>query len=538
MVQHPPLYYWMEAAVLRMPGVSGLAWDLQVWIMRLLSVVLMLPVPLLCWATARRLLTATSGGAAMDPERASRLAVLAAVVPLSVPNMIRDGSSVTNDTLLILTTSVVLYLVSRVMTGDLSRRTAAWLAVALAAALLTKGLALVLPLVILAAYLIAGRRQRPPPPRSRAVGVPLLIVAVGAVVGGLWWLRNLIEYGTVQVDGFGAAQTRVLYGTPDHKGTLLHFIPAFTSGFISRIWGGIGIPDTPNPGPIIVYGWFIVVLVGVVGALVVKGRAGERLGALVLIATSVLTFGVVAEGSLSVFRQWSDHLSAEQGRYLYSTVVAGGGPGRSGMDPDDPSSRAHRTGTDRADRSGGHQCRGLADDHADLVPAGYPAASHPRSAGRDPRSPSVVAVARTGHGVAGDGAPGRHRGSGGSGRWWPTPTDSVVPWTRTLVTVTGPTPPFRSSPESTGRRPSTRAGQCVEALPATGSTGTVATTGSTGSTTVSLDERANRSRFCISNASSVNTRLIRMRSAITPSATDRGAGDHQDATDQQGLDVP
>jgi small subunit ribosomal protein S36 len=322
MVQHPPLYYWMEAAVLRVPGMSGLAWDLQVWIMRLLSVVLMLPVPLLCWATARRLLIARMGGAALDPDRASRLAVLAAVVPLTVPNMIRDGSSVTNDTLLILTTSVVLYLISRVMTGDLSRRTAAWLAVALAAALLTKGLALILPLVILAAYLVGGWRRRPPPPTIRSVGGPLLIVAVGAVVGGLWWLRNLIDYGTVQVDGYGTAETRVLYGPPDHKGTLLHFLPAFTSGFISRIWGGIGIPDTPNPGPVIIYGWFIVVLVGVVAALVVKGRAGERVGAAVLLAITVLTFGVVAEGSLSIFRQWSNHLTAEQGRYIYSTIAA------------------------------------------------------------------------------------------------------------------------------------------------------------------------------------------------------------------------
>ena len=156
MVQHPPLYYWAEAVVLRLPGVSHLAWDLQVWLMRLLSVAFLLPVPILCWATARRILTE------IHPiDNAPALAALAAAVPLTLPNLVRDGSSVSNDSLLILTTSVVLYLACRVMTGDLSRRTSVWMGISLAAALLTKGFALVLPPIILAAYLVGAWRQEP-----------------------------------------------------------------------------------------------------------------------------------------------------------------------------------------------------------------------------------------------------------------------------------------------------------------------------------------------------------------------------------------
>jgi hypothetical protein len=40
-----------------------------------------------------------------------------------------------------------------------------------------------------------------------------------------------------------------------------------------------------------------------------------------LVSAAVLTFLIVADGSLSVFRQWSNELTAEQGRYLYSTIV-------------------------------------------------------------------------------------------------------------------------------------------------------------------------------------------------------------------------
>jgi 4-amino-4-deoxy-L-arabinose transferase-like glycosyltransferase len=332
MVQHPPLYYWLEAAVLRVPGVSYLSWDLQVWLMRLGSVLMMLPLPVLCWAATRRLLigrqqaenpsdTATPEGVVMN-DNVSRLAVLAAVIPLTVPNLIRDGSSVTNDTLLVLTTSVLLYLLSRVLTGDLTRRTAVWVAVSLAAALWTKGLALVLPPIVLAAYLVGWWRWPNPASRMRTLWPPLAIAAAGGVVGGLWWLRNLIDYGTVQVNGFGPGYNRVLYGPPDNVGTFTHFVPSFISGFVMRIWGGVGLPDTPSPGPFIIYGWFFVVLLGVVAALLVKGNAGGRLRGLVLISAPVLTVLVVADGSFSTYEHWSNALAGVQGRYLYGALVA------------------------------------------------------------------------------------------------------------------------------------------------------------------------------------------------------------------------
>ncbi len=321
MVQHPPLYYWMEAVVMRLPGVSNLAWDLEVWLMRLLSVVLMLPLPLLCWATARRLL-ASSSRQAISAATASKFSVLAAVIPLTVPNLVRDGSSVDNDALLILTISLVLYLLSRVLAGDLSKRTAGWLSLSLAAALWTKGLALVLPPVALVAYLVGGWSAGPDRvARWRALWRPMAIVLAGCAVGGVWWLRNLIDYGTVQVNGFGPGFNRLIYGPPDNHGTLLRFLPEFTTDFVSRIWGEVGLPDSPSPGPFIIYGWFFVVLISVAAALFIRDRRSVRLHVAVLASVPVLVLGVVAGGSFATFRHWSHGTHASQGRYLYPTMV-------------------------------------------------------------------------------------------------------------------------------------------------------------------------------------------------------------------------
>ena len=307
MVQHPPLYYWLGAVVLRLPGVSHLAWDQQVWLLRLLSVLLLAPLPLLCWATARRL---------AEPA-ADRVALLAAVVPLTAPGLVRDVSAVTNDTLLILSTSVLLYLLARVLTGDLTRRTAGAVAGALAVALLSKGFALVLPLIVLLAY-AAGARQRRDELRVRLTA--LGIAAIGAVVGGLWWLRNLVDYGSVQINGFGDYQT-VLFGPPDHHGSLATFIPGFVSQFVQRIWGGIGLPTPPTIGALAGYGWLVVTAIGLVLALLVAGGAQARARAAVFGVAVVVTFVAIAASEFGTYHKWSATIRGAQGRYLYHLVV-------------------------------------------------------------------------------------------------------------------------------------------------------------------------------------------------------------------------
>lgn len=329
MVQHPPLYYWMEAIVMRVPGVSSLSWDVEIWLMRLLSIVIVLPVPFLCWYTTRRLLGRSTGSDPPSGRRGhwaerdvARTAVLAAVIPLTIPNLIRDSASVDNDALLLLTTSVVIALSARVVTGDLSRRTAVGVAIALAAALWTKGFGLILPVPIVLAYVYGWWRYRTGRRDFRSLLTPVAIAAAGGLAGSFWWIRNLIDYGTVQTDGYGTF-TAKLFGTATNNGTVGHFIRPFLGGFVSRIWGGIGIPDHPSLGQVVVYGWPLVVALGLIAAVVVRGSPGGRLRSWILLSVSILTIAIVAEGSYSTFHKFpAVGVRGNQGRYLYSTIVA------------------------------------------------------------------------------------------------------------------------------------------------------------------------------------------------------------------------
>ena len=321
MIEHPPLYYWLAAVVLKFPGVSGLSWDLQVWLLRLLSVAMMLPVPLLCWLSARRLMRASERG--LHPGTASRYAVLAAALPLTVPNLIRVGSSVDNDSLLILASSVLLYGVARVVTGDLGWRPGVLIGSAAAVGLWTKGFALAFPLIILAAYGLAFFRLGRTRENLIRVVEPLAITAVGCIIGGLWWLRNLIDYHTLQPNGWGS-YVSVIHGPPDHHGTLSGFLPPFFDQFAMRLWGEVGIPDIPSPGALIIYGWLALVVIGCLGALLVRGRPTARSSLAVLALVPLAYFAIEIEGSYSDFRKWSMHgPDAVQGRYIYGGIVAG-----------------------------------------------------------------------------------------------------------------------------------------------------------------------------------------------------------------------
>jgi 4-amino-4-deoxy-L-arabinose transferase-like glycosyltransferase len=320
MIQHPPLYYEIVALVTRIPGVSHLPWDVEVWIMRLVSVLLMLPVPLACWAGTRRLLSASLRGTPSGVIE--RLALAAAVLPLTLPNLIRDGSSVTNDALLISATSVLLYLLCRVVTSDLTSRTAAWVSISLAVALLSKGFALVLPPIVLGAYLV-GWLRREPSERGGPMAVlrPLLISAIGGVVGGLWWLRNLVLYGAVQPLGDPVQFHQV--GPPALLGHVKRFVPRFTTDLSERIWGGIGYADLPRISSAVNFGFLIVVAIGMLLSLTAVGARGDRWAGLFLLATQTLTFFVAASGSFAHYRHYAveEVPRASQGRYLYQTIV-------------------------------------------------------------------------------------------------------------------------------------------------------------------------------------------------------------------------
>lgn len=300
MVQHPPLTYVLGAGVLSVPGVSALAYDKQIWLLRLLCILMVAPLPLLAWAAAAALL-------GPGPP-----ALAAAVLPLALPGLTRVGASFSNDAPMILVGGLLAYLLARVLAGDLRGRTGAAVGGVLAAGLLTKGFALVLPPVAALAYLVAWFRFRRVP-----LGAAAWVVGLSAA-GGLWWLRNLLLYGAVQPLGVGPGNEENLTGPPRPGGRLADFVPGFLSRMSDRTWGGIGLPDGPRLSPWVTTTWSVALLVLVAVGLVV----GRRRAALaVLLLPGVLTLGLVGVAAWQVY---ADHVGiylGVHGRYLYVAVA-------------------------------------------------------------------------------------------------------------------------------------------------------------------------------------------------------------------------
>lgn len=306
MVQHPPLYYALGAAVLEVaPGECGWPYDRLVWLLRGVSVLLLLPLPLLVWATTRRL-------AGDGP-----LALAAAAAPLAVPGLLRVGASVNNDDLLVLLGGVLGLLLARVVTGDRSHRTALTIGLALAAALLTKFNGVVFVPVVVAAYAVAWLRDRGPLPWRQ-----VLVAGAASGLGAWWWFRNRLLYGSFQPNGFGEEAARRV----DARGSLgaSHpfdtFWPIFRNWIEQRLWSTLGVIDRPGLPRVVVHALTLALVAGTLAALL-HGRArGGRAGLAVLVAPVVLSLAGLLLTTWLYFAR-TGLPAAIQGRYLYPALL-------------------------------------------------------------------------------------------------------------------------------------------------------------------------------------------------------------------------
>jgi 4-amino-4-deoxy-L-arabinose transferase-like glycosyltransferase len=245
------------------------------------------------------------------------------LLSVSVPQLQRVGSSVNNDAGYTLAFATVLALLARVATGDVQRRAVVLTGVAVGVAMLTKGFALVLPLAVGLSFLVGGRRSSAD--RSWTAGLlpGLLSLVVAFVVGGWWWLRNLVLYGTVQPSGWPASYRDVLRLEPREPGEpapVGDFLQGAYSRLSERFWGGLEInyvgPDTfPH--------WWtnllvVAVCAAVAAALVGAGR--RRLPLLVsVLVPFVSTVGIVGYGIWGGYSYSLDFPGA-QGRYLFGSL--------------------------------------------------------------------------------------------------------------------------------------------------------------------------------------------------------------------------
>jgi small subunit ribosomal protein S36 len=324
MPQHPPLAYVAMAGVLRVErAVLGEApsLDREVALLRLANVLLLAPLPLLAWATARR-----AGASAPVAE-------LAAVGPLALPMLAATGATVGNDALLVVLGAGVAVLLAGVAAGDARVRTGVAIGAVTGAALLTKAFALVFVPVVAAAYLVGRRR----PDQNAPIGAvlrPLAAAAVTvAVVAGPWyawaWARNGSPVASVDADRYTEA-LRPPGFSPD--------VRAFASraaGLLQeRTWGSFGWYTVRLPGWLTVALTAAAVVLVAIG-LVVAGRRGRRAretgtdargGVPRLDVLVVLLAPVVLLAGLVVGRAWTLHARSGQypflqGRYLFAGIV-------------------------------------------------------------------------------------------------------------------------------------------------------------------------------------------------------------------------
>jgi 4-amino-4-deoxy-L-arabinose transferase-like glycosyltransferase len=272
-------------------------YDQVVWVLRLLSIILVTPLPLLIWAAARRL---------AEPSTA----VAAAAMSVGIPGLTRVGANVQNDDLLILVTSAMLVGLVRVVTGDLSRRTAVFVGLFTALALFTKGFALVLPVVVVAAYAVH---------RRAGVKPGLWALGVGGLLGGPWYLMNLIRFGKLQPEGLGAKANLQFFGTADGKPhPLSGYVHQASNSLVRRFWGAIGIPDSPSLP--LGLAWTLTIAITVLIVVAVARSRGRRQQLGVLLLPIPLMLVIVVVGS----HHWwaiNGKLPGVQGRYLYPGLL-------------------------------------------------------------------------------------------------------------------------------------------------------------------------------------------------------------------------
>ena len=301
LAQHPPLYYVPTAAVLRVLDGDGSApVDRVVWQLRLLNVLALLPLPLLAADVARRFTS-------------SALVVLAsAAAVVAVPQLAHLGATLSNDPLMVLFGAVTVSGVARLLTGDRRWGTAALTGVAAGLALLSKGFAVPLvPAVALACLLPLwpGRQDAAPGGgRVAAFGRGVVVAGLALVVGGWWWIRNVVVHGNPQPG------VRLRERVAGVEADVVEFAGNFGERLVDSFWGNVGWREARLP---------LSLSVALTIALVVAVAVGcwGRWRRLVLVVPAVVAFGMVLSAGWGAYKKTGVSY-ATQGRYLYAALTA------------------------------------------------------------------------------------------------------------------------------------------------------------------------------------------------------------------------
>lgn len=315
MSQNPPTYWLVAAGILRLIRFGAHDWATSVLVLRLFDVALVTALPVLVWATVRRV------------TRSPRTALVAPLLLFAVPQLAQVAAGVTSWAPMILLGAVLVWLSVRVLTGDRSWWTTAGLAVAVTglAAISALGL-LAVPFVVLVFVLARDQRtardqrpasdQRDQRPWRRSTLHAGVVVVAAAAVSGWWWVRTLLVSGTLLPDALRGVTTVQPY--PSGGANPGAFAGRQWDGLTASFFGDFGANQWPLP-PMVVDALAIVGLVALGWSYARRG-AGRRVMTIALLWPLLIVVATLAYN-------WRNYLGTHQGnglqgRFLFVGVVA------------------------------------------------------------------------------------------------------------------------------------------------------------------------------------------------------------------------
>jgi small subunit ribosomal protein S36 len=315
MPQHPPLYYESMAAALRTmrlldPGSRAPSIASEVVFLRLLNAAIACTIPAAAMAALRLLSSRRTSG------------IAAGLACLAVPQFSHISGSINNDNLMNLLAAWSIVSLLWILRRGLTLRSAVVAGLLVGLGAMTKAFGLLLVPLLVLVFLVALIRSRD---RGRALRFAAFGGVVAAVLGGWFWLSNVISHGSMSpTTFFDRAPTRPDGSVVDHRAWLdlaVRSIP-------ERFWLSAGRYSVTFPDAV----WKGLTVAGialVVGGLVRLIRGGRWIEALVALAPFVLTLLYVLQHAHSIYVRttWTSFL---QGRYLFVGIaglaaVAGAG---------------------------------------------------------------------------------------------------------------------------------------------------------------------------------------------------------------------
>lgn len=296
MTQHPPVYYGIAAGYLKLLGADDWQWDGQLLALRILSALMVV------WVVPATVYIARRTGLGR------RLSLFAGLGLFAVPQLAHVGSSITNDSLYIFMGVLLLVQAARVLFGHPTKKDVILSGVLLGLGLWTKATFLVFGLVVGLSFVLTRAAM----PAARRWGYGIGAGLLGVLIGGFWWIRNLIIHGTLQPSGMKIDQTTWGAEGP----SVQDFLPIAWTDFVESFWGKFGWLEIPLPG------WLIPTLTLCAGAMAVIGfisARGRRTALTVLFLFPVLIFAIILAQSWMNY-VYTGQVAGMQGRYVYPGI--------------------------------------------------------------------------------------------------------------------------------------------------------------------------------------------------------------------------